>query len=762
MASRFWVGGTGNWDASTTTNWAATSGGVGGQSVPTSSDTVTFDTLSNATGYTVTVSATANCSDLVIGAPLTGALTFAGSSALNIFGNFSIAGTNVTRTYSIAPTFAATTTGKTITMNGITWAGLTFNGVGGGWTFQDAVDIGTGTLTLTNGTLNTGNQTVALGTLSSSNTNTRVLTLGSSVFTFSTNGGITFTDPTGMTLTANTSTMNLLSDNFGITQQLGGFTTWNILSFTCIGGVTSTLASSFTCATLTLTGDDSKTSVFSFTGNPTVTGVLTITGNSDINRAFVRSSVVGTPRTITAGTVTVTKTDFQDITGAGAGSWNLASVSGGSGDCGGNSGITFTSSATQYYQTAVTSSWSDSTKWFLATNGGGGAGRVPLPQDDAVFDANSVATTGKTISTDMPRLGRNITFANVANTPTISFSNTLSIFGSLTMGTVTISGTSFTTTFAGRSIYSITSNTLTFSSTFIVDAPGGTYNLGDDFATGATRSFTLTSGTFDASGFNFTTGSFSSSNSNTRTLNMGSGTWTLAGTSAIWTTTTQTGLTFNKGASTIKVTDASATTKAFNFGGLAVNNLWLTGTGSGKYQFNNDGNFNEFKDDNSVAHTIQFLQGSTITVSSWNVIGHSGAAISIISSSTNNFTITKSSGVVISDYLIISDSTATGGAVWYAGTSSTDNGGGNSGWIFNTGAVNVSESVSVTEAISATSPLSVFELVTLTESTTILIPVLFPFVFNTATVTESISMVMIDSVKLIATDLNKQGLKIIG
>jgi hypothetical protein len=53
MASRFWVGGTGTWDSSDTTHWAATSGGAGGQSVPGSADTVTFD--ANSGGGTVTL-----------------------------------------------------------------------------------------------------------------------------------------------------------------------------------------------------------------------------------------------------------------------------------------------------------------------------------------------------------------------------------------------------------------------------------------------------------------------------------------------------------------------------------------------------------------------------------------------------------------------------------------------------------------------------------------------------------------------------------
>ncbi len=46
MASRYWVGGTGTWNPSNTTNWSATSGGAAGASVPTSADDVYFDALS--------------------------------------------------------------------------------------------------------------------------------------------------------------------------------------------------------------------------------------------------------------------------------------------------------------------------------------------------------------------------------------------------------------------------------------------------------------------------------------------------------------------------------------------------------------------------------------------------------------------------------------------------------------------------------------------------------------------------------------------
>jgi hypothetical protein len=54
MATRYWVGGTGNWDSTSTANWSTTSGGSSGASAPTYADNVIFDALSNATAYTVT------------------------------------------------------------------------------------------------------------------------------------------------------------------------------------------------------------------------------------------------------------------------------------------------------------------------------------------------------------------------------------------------------------------------------------------------------------------------------------------------------------------------------------------------------------------------------------------------------------------------------------------------------------------------------------------------------------------------------------
>jgi hypothetical protein len=63
MATYYWVGGSGTWDTSTTTNWSATSGGSGGAGVPTTADDVIFDVNSGPVSpiSTVTVSGIAVC-----------------------------------------------------------------------------------------------------------------------------------------------------------------------------------------------------------------------------------------------------------------------------------------------------------------------------------------------------------------------------------------------------------------------------------------------------------------------------------------------------------------------------------------------------------------------------------------------------------------------------------------------------------------------------------------------------------------------------
>ena len=98
MADRYWVGGTANWDATAGSKWALTSGGAGGQAVPTASDDVYFDAASGA--VTVTVgAATANCLTMTC-TGFTG--TIAGAAGIQAVGNVTlVAGMGFTHTGGI-------------------------------------------------------------------------------------------------------------------------------------------------------------------------------------------------------------------------------------------------------------------------------------------------------------------------------------------------------------------------------------------------------------------------------------------------------------------------------------------------------------------------------------------------------------------------------------------------------------------------------------------------------------------------------------
>lgn len=627
-----------------------------------------FDANSGA--VTVTVSATANCANLDF-TGFTG--TFAGTSSLNVYGSFTLA-TGMTRTYTGTLTFKATTTGKTLTFNGKTTgsATVTFDGVGGGWTLQDAWDLSTSvspTLTLTNGALDTNGQTVTTQNFIITGTATRTLTLGASVINLTSTWNATTT--TGLTFNANTSSIRVSAS----ATFAGGGLTYNEVQ---LNGSTMTVNQDNTFATLTRTGTAAKTDVFSLAGNQTVTGTLTINGDSAVNRMFVASNTVGTARTLTAATVSVTNADFRDITGAGAGSWNLAAITGGSGDCGGNTSITFTTAANQYWHVDA-GSWSDSSKWFLATNGGGGAGRVPLPQDTAIFDTNSIDTASQTITQDMPRIG-SVDFTSVANSPTFTTSTAAEVYGSLTLVSgMTLTASTQTYTFAGRGSHTLTSAGKSWGKALTLNAPGGTLTLQD--ALTMTTALTVTSGTFSANNQNVTATVFSSSNSNTRTVTMGSGTWTLTGTGTVWSMATTTGLTLNANTSTITINDASSTAKTFSGGGMTFNDILLTGAGTGTFNFVGSNTFADFECD-TPPHTIQFTAGTTTTVTTFTVSGTSGNLMTIGSITAASHALAKSgAGSIQRDYLSVSRSDATPASTWFAGDNSTD-GSNNTGWVF--------------------------------------------------------------------------------
>lgn len=681
--AKYWVGGTGNTN-DPTNHWATTSGGSpGAGNTPTAADDVYFD--ANSGSGTVTINAALPCRSIQTSGSSIATIVHNAATTVTIgdatagAGNIAFDLSGIT-TYTLgnattsALSFVSTNgTAQSIISNGKTLGNMTFNGSGGSWLFSGNL-TSTGTISHILGTLDFNSVTVSVGIFSGSGTGTRVLTLGSSAITITSSSGWAWGAVTGLTVTANTATATLT--NAGAVFN-GANKDWNGLSVAHnSAGFLTVTSTGFTIANLTRTGTAVKTDSMSFTGPVTITGTLTLNGNSAINRLFVVSSLAGTARTITAATVSASNVDFRDITGAGAASWDLSAITGGSGDAQGNSGITFTTAATQTRLTGGAGDWDDVTRW---------SSRVPLPQDNVI-----VAVGTGQLSMDMPRLGADIDFTGY--TGSIRATVGVSIYGSLTLASgmtfassnedIILSGRGTHTlkTF-GKTISMASNENLTFGAT-----SSGSYTLQDDLTvTVASTGGVGINNTFNTDNYNVTVSGTNDGISigSAATINGGTSTFTINTTgTGFWVTNA--GATINMSSSTIVLGAASTGTRTFAGGSKTYGTLTYTVAGStGILNITGSNTFTTINfSDVTNARTLQFTASTTTTYTNFNVNGTSGKLMTIGSITAASHTLAKAGGGTIScDYLSISRSTATPGSTWYAGTNSTD-AGNNSGWIF--------------------------------------------------------------------------------
>lgn len=291
MANRYWVGGTANWDATAGSKWALTSGGTGGEAVPTSADDVFFDANSGA--VTVTKTSFSSCKNLDFSG-FTG--TFAGSSTISIFGSL-VLDNSMTRTFTGALLFSATSS-VTLTFDGVSLASsLTFDGVGGTWTLQDAL-VTTAGLFLSKGTFNANNFAVTASHLGASGTDTRVLTMGSGTWslTAGTTSTIWNTSGTGLTLNANTSTIKFTGARTTAGTFEGGGLTFNNFWNNTTGDFPIIISSSNTFNDFKIDAgrtqkftDGTTTTVTTFTATGTSGSVITIDSTTTATHALVKT-----------------------------------------------------------------------------------------------------------------------------------------------------------------------------------------------------------------------------------------------------------------------------------------------------------------------------------------------------------------------------------------------------------------------------------------------------------------------------------------
>jgi len=706
----YWVGGTGNW--SSTARWSTSSGGGSGAAIPTSLDAVNFDAMSNATAYTATIDAgvtLARCASFTMAGPLVGNVTFAGSVGIAFHGNVSFAATGITRTYTGLMDWAGNSS-YTFTTNGLTLASsCTVIGIGSTWTLGSALSVGISGFTVTYGTFSTSasNYSFTAGQLTSNNSNVRSLVFNGSTATLIIPVG--FAISTNLTFSAGTSTLNI--NNSSPTFSGGGQTFYNV-NFIDTSASSITITGANTFNTLSFAGRTSVgITLVTFNANQTISTLTRNAGTASAFRTFLASDTIGTTRTLTVGTLTAgaADIDFRDITIAGA----AAPISGTRfGDCKGNSGITFPAAKTVYWARATSVDWATAGtgSWSATSGGSAAADQFPLAQDTA-FIPFAVPNNNQSISVNA---GFNIGTLDMSERngsalmTLVTFGATPAIYGNWINGTgTTLSGTGVMT-FAGRGGQTITSAGKVFTQRFEINTPNGSVTLQDAFTCNNTTSnvLNLTTGTFDANGYAATfsstaaVGQVATASGGTlpKTLAIGSGTWTLAGSATPWSIS-GTNLTVT-GTGTINLTNAAA--KTFQGGGISYSGITLNQGGAGALTISGNNTFKTITNTYSATGATSIALGATTQTLTqpWTATGAAGRVLTV-SGSPATLRFTGAGQAANVDYLAIRSVRAYDLVdEWYAGPNSTND--GSLGWYFVAGGGGNVYAVTITETGTGT------------------------------------------------------------
>lgn len=357
MADRYWVGGTGTWNSSNTTNWSTSSGGTGGASVPTSVDDVYLD--GNSGAGTITLSGTLACRTFDASA-FAGTIANSGSGIWRVYGGF-VLGSSLTWTASsgrsillyassgsfnidtknknlLLTTFrvgnvASTTATWTLQSNFISNSGLSTFDYGtfnlNGYTY-DTQNSNLGSIT---GTLIVGASTVYVASLTI--TSTSSANLGSGVFYISGNVSVS-----GAITNAASSTINMTGSS---AKAFSG------------GGRAFGALNNAGSGTLTISGSNTFANI---TNSYSSTGATTVQFTSGTTNTFTAFNLTGQSGKV----CTLTATGGTAATLAKTGSWYMGANST---DGGGNTGLIFTAGGGIDYLAV-----SNITGTLPATNGG--------------------------------------------------------------------------------------------------------------------------------------------------------------------------------------------------------------------------------------------------------------------------------------------------------------------------------------------------------------------------------------------------------
>jgi len=353
---------------------------------------------------------------------------------------------------------------------------------------------------------------------------------------------------------------------------------------------------------------------------------------------------------------------------------NVRSIAFGSGK------IVVTGTGLNFYATTLTNLVLTGTPVVDLTYAGASAMTVRWGNSGGATTANvpTVNFTAGTYALSLAAFTLDLNFSGYAGAMT---SASVGVYGSLTLGSaMTVAASTVALTMqAVVTGKTITSNSVLLDCPLVFNGIGGGWSLVDDLAIGTSRALTLTNGSFDANGKNVSIGSFTLG-AGTKTLTLGSGTWSVVGSGTAWNANTNVAnLTVSPSAGVISMTSASA--KTFAGGAKAWPTLRQGGAGALTIQQSNS--FANITNSVQPA-TVTLTSGTTQTVAAFGVSGTAGNLITLNSSTAGTrATLSDSIGTVEVSNVSIKDINATGGATWNAFLKSGNvDAGNNSGWDF--------------------------------------------------------------------------------
>ena len=592
MAIRYWVGGTGTWDNTSTANWSTTSGGAAGASAPTVADDAIFNANSNTNtdDFTVTLGTSPACLTMVTtGIDPATAMTVAGTGSLNVRGiTFTLTNKVVwTNTGTISFTASATGT-KNIKTAGVSiasnisiapTAAATYN-------FVDNFTT-TGNFTFTRGTLLTtgNNKTLRVN---------QFLTSGTAAKTVNTGG------PSSIFITGNNATVFDVVTGTNINWNSPNVVALNYSGST--GTRTVKLGAVFPRTLLITAGSDTFTAT-----SGDVFGTLNFTGFSgtwsNVAISFV-SLVVSTGMTVGAGAgvVTYTGTVGGGISSSGKTLDFPFTVDGAGGTLTLNDSVTVGASYTFTLTQGTVALGANTLSAGVVTSSGTSTRAVTRSTGNITVTGNAATVltligTGATYGSGLEVFSNYAgstgtrTFNSIASgvavdinagsdTVTFTASNTIGALdftgfaGSWTNVGLTVNGS--LTTSAGMTVGAgantvtlaatgtLTSNGKTFDFPVTVSGTSITVTLSGALTVGTTRTATLTQGTLALGANTLTTGVFVSSGTSTRAVTRSTGNITVTGNATTVLILTGTGATYSSSLTITSNYSGATGTRTFN------------------------------------------------------------------------------------------------------------------------------------------------------------------------------------------------------